>query len=71
MVTFGHRNAKGDLKTPSKIFFFGDLAEDVKATSDGTLKDMPMFGYWEGDIDVKTNNIQMSLGRMLTRINLK
>lgn len=56
-----------EFKTSTSVV---DLAEDVKAANDGTLKDMPMFGYWEGDIDVKTNNIQVSLGRMLTRINL-
>lgn len=47
-----------------------DLSDDINAANDGTLEDMPMFGYWEGGISVETNNVQVSLGRMLTRINL-
>lgn len=47
-----------------------DLSGDIDAANAGTLTDMPMFGYWEGDISVETNNVQVSLGRMLTRINL-
>lgn len=47
-----------------------DLSSDIDAANAGTLEDMPMFGYWEGDISVETNNVQVSLGRMLTRINL-
>lgn len=47
-----------------------DLSADIASANDGTLTDMPMFGYWEGDITVETNNVQVSLGRMLTRINL-
>ena len=47
-----------------------DLSDDINAANVGTLEDMPMFGYWEGDISVETNNVQVSLGRMLTRINL-
>ena len=47
-----------------------NLSDDIAAANNGTLTDMPMFGYWEGDITTGTNNIQVSLGRMLTRINL-
>lgn len=47
-----------------------DLSDDINAANAGTLEDMPMFGYWEGGILVETNNVQVSLGRMLTRINL-
>lgn len=47
-----------------------DVAADIVAANAGTLTDMPMFGYWEGDISVETNNVQVSLGRMLSRINL-
>lgn len=47
-----------------------DLSSDIDGANAGTLEDMPMFGYWEGDISVETNNVQVSLGRMLTRINL-
>lgn len=47
-----------------------DLSSDIDGANDGTLEDMPMFGYWEGGISVETNNVQVSLGRMLTRINL-
>ncbi|MBQ8483660.1 MAG: DUF4906 domain-containing protein [Bacteroidales bacterium] len=47
-----------------------NLSADIDAANAGTLTDMPMFGYWEGDISVETNNVQVSLGRMLTRINL-
>ena len=47
-----------------------DLSDDINAANVGTLEDMPMFGYWEGGISVETNNVQVSLGRMLTRINL-
>lgn len=47
-----------------------DLYDDINAANVGTLEDMPMFGYWEGSISVETNNVQVSLGRMLTRINL-
>lgn len=47
-----------------------DLSDDIDAANDGTLTDMPMFGYWEGDISFVDNNVQVSLGRMLTRINL-
>lgn len=47
-----------------------DLSSDIDGANAGTLEDMPMFGYWEGGISVETNNVQVSLGRMLTRINL-
>lgn len=47
-----------------------DISDDIDAANDGTLTDMPMFGYWEGDISFLDNNVQVSLGRMLTRINL-
>lgn len=48
-----------------------DLSADIAAANDGTLADMPMFGYWEGAISAEDyNNVQVSLGRMLTRINL-
>ncbi len=47
-----------------------DLSSDIERANAGTLTDMPMFGYWEGDVKYETNNIQVSLGRMLTRINL-
>lgn len=47
-----------------------DLSADIDAANAGSLTDMPMFGYWEGDISYKDNNVQISLGRMLTRINL-
>lgn len=47
-----------------------DISDDIDAANDGTLTDMPMFGYWEGDISFVDNNVQVSLGRMLTRINL-
>lgn len=47
-----------------------DLSADIDAANGGVLEDMPMFGYWEGTIDYPTNNVQVSLGRMLTRINL-
>jgi len=47
-----------------------DISDDIVAANDGTLTDMPMFGYWEGDISNVDNNVQVSLGRMLTRINL-
>ena len=47
-----------------------DLSSDIARANAGTLEDMPMFGYWEGDISVETNNVPVSLGRMLTRINL-
>lgn len=47
-----------------------DLSADIEAANAGTLTDMPMFGYWEGTISDEYNNVQVSLGRMLTRINL-
>lgn len=47
-----------------------DLSGDITKANNGTLEDMPMFGYWEGDITYKTNNVQVSLGRMLARVNL-
>lgn len=48
-----------------------DLSDDIDAANAGTLTDMPMFGYWEGTIsDEDNNNVQVSLGRMLTRVNL-
>jgi hypothetical protein len=47
-----------------------DLSADIDAANAGTLTDMPMFGYWEGTISDKDNNVQVSLGRMLTRVNL-
>ena len=47
-----------------------DLSADIDAANAGTLTDMPMFGYWEGDISIETNNVQVSLGRMLARVNL-
>lgn len=56
-----------EFKTSTSVV---DLAADIDAANAGTLTDMPMFGYWEGDISVETNNVQVSLGRMLTRVNL-
>jgi len=48
-----------------------DLSADIDDANAGTLTDMPMFGYWEGTIsDEDNNNVQVSLGRMLTRVNL-
>ena len=49
-----------------------DLSSDIDGANAGTLEDMPMFGYWEGAISAEDyyNNVQVSLGRMLTRINL-
>ena len=47
-----------------------DLTDDIAKANAGTLTDMPMFGYWEGDISVEKHNVQVSLGRMLSRINL-
>lgn len=47
-----------------------NLSADIDAANGGTLTDMPMFGYWEGTINNEYNNVQVSLGRMLTRINL-
>ena len=48
-----------------------DLSSDIDRANAGTLEDMPMFGYWEGTISAEeNNNVQVSLGRMLTRINL-
>lgn len=48
-----------------------DLSADIDVANGGTLTDMPMFGYWEGAISAEDyNNVQVSLGRMLTRINL-
>lgn len=47
-----------------------DLSSDITSANAGTLADMPMFGYWEGDITAEVNNIQVSLGRMLARMNL-
>lgn len=47
-----------------------DLSVDILDANNGTLEDMPMSGYWEGDITSTKENIQVSLGRMLARINL-
>lgn len=48
-----------------------DLSSDIDGANAGTLEDMPMFGYWEGAIsEADYNIVQVSLGRMLTRINL-
>lgn len=57
-----------DFKTSCNVI---DLSLDIDGANAGTLEDMPMFGYWEGAISAeKNNNVQVSLGRMLTRINL-
>lgn len=47
-----------------------DLTADINAANNGTLTDMPMNGYWEGNITSEVRNIQASLGRMMTRVNL-
>lgn len=47
-----------------------DLSDDITAANAGTLEDMPMSGYWEGEISSSSKNIQVSLGRMFARINL-
>jgi len=56
-----------DFKTSVDVV---DLSADIAAANVGTLEDMPMSGYWEGDINSSKDNIQVSLGRMLARINL-
>lgn len=69
-------NASADRAWPQTLSEFktscnvADLSADIDAANDGTLTDMPMFGYWEGTISDEYNNIQVSLGRMLTRVNL-
>lgn len=47
-----------------------DITEDINAANKGTLTDMPMSGYWEGSITASVKDIQVSLGRMMTRVNL-
>jgi len=47
-----------------------DVSDDISAANDGSLSDMPLSGYWEGDITSGQKNIQVSLGRMFSRINL-
>mgnify|MGYP003300027575 CR=1 FL=1 len=46
------------------------LQDKIEKANNGTLTEMPMFGYWEGNIDNEIDNIRVSLGRMLCRINL-
>ena len=47
-----------------------DISADIDAANAGTLTDMPMSGYWEGNITSTSKDIQVSLGRMMSRINL-
>lgn len=58
-----------EFKTSAEILA-EDIRDDIMAANSSTLTDMPMFGYWEGNITANDENIQVSLGRMLTRINL-
>ena len=58
-----------EFKTSAEILA-EDIRDDIMAANNSTLGDMPMFGYWEGNIENNKDNIQVSLGRMLTRINL-
>ncbi|MCR4603331.1 MAG: DUF4906 domain-containing protein [Prevotella sp.] len=51
-----------------------DMADHIAAAEAGTLKFMPMCGYWEGDVSGSTESaptaITCTLGRMIARINL-
>jgi len=51
-----------------------DMTDHIAAAEDGTLKFMPMCGYWEGDVSGSTEStptsITCTLGRMITRIDL-
>ena len=52
-----------------------DMSKRILHAENGTLKHMPMCGYWEGDIngvtDVTTQKeVHVALGRMMVRMNV-
>ncbi len=51
-----------------------DMAQHIAAAEAGTLKYMPMCGYWKGDVSGSTQanptSITCTLGRMISRINM-
>lgn len=48
-----------------------DMSKRIVAALNGTLRHMPMSGYWTGDVDGSSDfRISVSMGRMVSRINL-
>ena len=46
-----------------------DMSERIQQAQAGTLRHMPMCGYWEGDITGNTS-MTATLGRMISRLNV-
>lgn len=43
---------------------------DVESAANGSLERIPMCGYWQGEVTESTSSLSVTLGRMMTRINL-
>lgn len=59
-----HDNLEGYVST------LHDFTSTIIAAETGNLEEMPMCGYWTGDITSETTSLNVSLSRVLTRINI-
>ena len=72
IVNMGYNSDEVPITFPDNLTQFKQtLAEvDVEAAANGTLQRIPMCGYWQGEISTTTKTLSVTLGRMMTRINL-
>ncbi len=59
-----HDNLEGYVST------LHDFTSTIVAAETGNLEEIPMCGYWTGDITSETTSLNVSLSRVLTRINI-
>lgn len=59
-----HDNLEGYVST------LHDFTSTIIAAETGNLEEMPMCGFWSGDITSETLSLNVSLSRVLTRINI-
>lgn len=59
-----HDNLEGYVST------LHDFTSTIIEAETGNLEEMPMCGYWTGDITSGTTSLDVSLSRVLTRINI-
>lgn len=72
LVNMGYGSDTAPIAFPDNLTAFKQtLAEiDIVGANDGTLERMPMCGYWQGTVSQSTEALSVTLGRMMTRINL-
>lgn len=72
LVNMGYGTDTEPVEFPDNLPAFKNLLAKVpvEAAADGTLERMPMCGYWQGIVGEDTKQLSVTLGRMMTRINL-